>query len=86
MRLGGGAGDFLGALGPNHTAEFTATVTVLGGTEGDWRWQVRPTPRRGVRGLNWNNNLGESPALTQLQVPASATAVESAFRAGQPAY
>jgi hypothetical protein len=70
-------------LGPNGTAQFSATVIVPGGTAGDWRWQVRVNAQGEVfEGLNWNNNLGVSPALTRLQVPTLAVGatVDSAFR------
>ncbi len=66
------AGEFVSAatLGPNQTATFSATVRVPGGTEGDYRWQVRANSRGDVfEGQNWDNNVGIAQAVAQLYVP-----------------
>ncbi|HQK12690.1 MAG TPA: carboxypeptidase regulatory-like domain-containing protein [Anaerolineae bacterium] len=66
------AGEFVSGatLGPNQTATFSATVRVPGGTEGDYRWQVRVNSRGDVfEGQNWGNNTGQSAGVVRLSVP-----------------
>ncbi len=59
------------SLGPNQDATFSATVRVPGGTEGDWRWEVRANSDGAVfEGIHWNNNTRAARAVSQLQVPA----------------
>ncbi|NLF38299.1 carboxypeptidase regulatory-like domain-containing protein [bacterium] len=69
------AGEALSSavLGPNKTEAFTAIVRVPGGTEGEWRWQVKTNARGEVfEGRNAYNNTTEAAAPSLLTVPALA--------------
>ena len=61
------------SLGPNQDASFSATVRVPGGTEGNWRWEVRANSDGAIfEGIHWNNNTFAAKAVSALQVPALA--------------
>jgi len=58
-------------LGPGAAAGFSAAVRVPGGTEGNWRWQVKANSQGEVfEGLHWNNNLSDLSSPMVLAVPA----------------
>jgi uncharacterized repeat protein (TIGR01451 family) len=59
-----------GAMGPGEMLQFTAEVTVPGGTEASYRWQVTTNCRGEVfEGQNVANNAGESLVLASLLIP-----------------
>lgn len=61
------------SLGPNQTATFSTTVRVPGGTEGDWRWEVRANADGAIfEGIHWNNNTRMAKAMSTLLIPAIA--------------
>ncbi len=76
-------------LGPGAVSNVMATVRVPGGTEGNWRWQVKANALGDIfEGLNWNNNLSELSAPLALTVPVLSVgeAVQTMFTGqNQPA-
>ncbi|MDD8050890.1 MAG: carboxypeptidase regulatory-like domain-containing protein [Verrucomicrobiota bacterium] len=57
-------------IGPGDQVECIASVTVPGGTEGEWRWQVQVNSGGDVfEGIHWRNNVTVSENSTTMQVP-----------------
>ena len=77
-------------LGPGGTVMAEAQVTVPGGTEGTWRWQVQANSEGEVfEGRNWTNNVSSLSAATMLRVPELAIGVpqhQSFATAKQPTW
>lgn len=57
-------------LGPGETYSASATVTVPGGTEGSYRWEVRANSQGDLfEGDNWTGNVALADTPTSLAIP-----------------
>ena len=57
-------------LGPGGTCSASAIVSVPGGTEGSYLWQVHVNSRGDIfEGVNWTNNIAVAETPTRLAVP-----------------
>jgi hypothetical protein len=57
-------------LGPGGTCSAAATVSVPGGTDGSYLWQVHVNSRGDIfEGANWTNNIAVAETPTSLSVP-----------------